>query len=217
MRESNNPLPGGALVAIAGTVVLCVALIGLAVYFSVKNSGSDQKQAAQSLADHMSKDKLDITTTPTWVPNYTNLPRTLETLKLPAAGSTLHHHVHLDLAIEGRSVQLPAQIGLATTAESPLHTHDASGVIHIESASPDFAPVLGEVFDVWGVYLSSTAIGGYSNAGTSTLTAYLNGKAYTGDPTQLPLHDHDEILLSYGTPDRLPTTIPASYTFPEGL
>jgi hypothetical protein len=44
---------------------------------------------------------------------------------------------------------------------SPLHTHDETGIIHTESASPE-PNTLGQFFIVWGVSLSDSCVGEYS-------------------------------------------------------
>jgi hypothetical protein len=46
---------------------------------------------------------------------------------------------------------------------SPIHTHDTSGIVHIES--PTVRPfTLGQFFDVWGVRFTSDCIGGDCNS-----------------------------------------------------
>jgi hypothetical protein len=212
--------PGFSVIAlIIAASVLCVGLIGLAVYFTVKSSNNDTANVPtdSSVASHLSQEKLSATLA-TWPPDTTYLASTINALNLPAAGPTiLHHHVHLDLLINGEVVAVPANIGLSQAAESPLHTHDASGIVHVESANETFDAFLGNVFDVWNVALSSTQIGGYKNEGDATLKVYVNGSLYSGDPRQIALEDHAEIFIAYGTPAQLPASIPSSYTFPAEL
>jgi hypothetical protein len=196
-----------------GAGVLCAALIALTIFLTLKN----QKNAPAPTADDslMAHTTLDVGSS--WSPNYSNLQTVMTALKLPPEGAILHHHVHLDMFIDGNPVSVPAQIGLSQSGAAPLHTHDDSGIIHVESASTTFAPVLGEVFDIWGVSLTSTNVGGYKVENDKKLSLYVNGQAYTGDPRKLPLNQHDEIYLFYGTDTQLPSAIPSSYTFPEGL
>ena len=55
---------------------------------------------------------------------------------LPAEGTALHIHQHLDLYVNGTKQVLPALIGIITSRQvvfSPLHTHDTSGINHVES------------------------------------------------------------------------------------
>jgi hypothetical protein len=138
---------------------------------------------------------------------------------LPAEGSTLHIHQHLDLYVNGAKQVVPAQIGIITSPQvvfSPLHTHDTSGIIHVESPTVR-SFTLGEFFDVWGVRSTRTCIGGYCTQGDKTLRVYVDGQLATGDPTTLELFAHEEIVVTYGTEAELPNPIPSSYTFPPGL
>src|SRR5947208_8019589 len=51
---------------------------------------------------------------------------------LSSEGMVEHIHVHLDVLADAQAVPVPANIGIdvAHRRISPLHTHDASGVIH---------------------------------------------------------------------------------------
>jgi hypothetical protein len=89
-----------------------------------------------------------------------------------------------------------------------LHTHDASGIVHIEAPKKrDFS--LGQFFGDWGVRLTPTCIGGYCKPKTQW-RMYLNGVPYAGDPSTLVLRKHQEIAFVIGTP---PKKIPATYRF----
>jgi hypothetical protein len=69
----------------------------------------------------------------------------------------LHIHQHLDVFDNGRRVTVPAGIGIGDTFISPLHTHDTSGVMHVES--PTIRPfTLAEFFGVWGVPLAHAKV-----------------------------------------------------------
>ena len=60
-----------------------------------------------------------------------------------------HIHAHLDIIINGQYFLVPAQIGIITDkCFYLLHTHDVTGIIHIESPiNRDFT--LGQFFDIW--------------------------------------------------------------------
>jgi hypothetical protein len=137
---------------------------------------------------------------------------------LPAEGNVLHIHQHLDIFNNGKHVTVPALIGIKvnkdnTPAFAELHTHDTTGVIHLESARAQ-AFSLGQFFGVWGVNLANNCVGGLC-APAQTCTAYVNGKQVPANVTlaQLVLEQHDEIALVYGTP---PKKIPSSYNWPQG-
>jgi hypothetical protein len=128
-------------------------------------------------------------------------------------------HQHLDLYVNGMKQVVPAQIGIITSPQvvfSPLHTHGTRGIIHVESPTVR-SFTLGEFFDVWGVRLTPTCVGGYCTQGDRTLPVYVDGQLARGDPTTLELSAHEEIVATYGTEAELPDPIPSSYTFPPGL
>ena len=197
-----------------GAGVLCAALIGLAIFFTVREQANEP---APSVSDSIMNHETLADANTSWSPNYANLASTLKALKLPAAGGALHNHIHMDIRVTGYTVQVPEKIGLGTDAESPLHTHDATGIVHVESASASFAPNLGEIFDIWGLSFSKDNIGGYKTHDDQKLLVYVNGKQYSGDPRLIPLSQHDQYLVFYGTDIQIPDVIPSSYTFPQGL
>ena len=105
-------------------------------------------------------------------------------------------------------------IGIDTQARviSPLHTHDASGVVHIENSVPaDFT--LGQFFTEWGVRLTSECIGGYCQPAVPWRVV-VNGQDWPGDPNTVVLHARDEIAFVIGTP---PSEVPATYAFRDGF
>lgn len=135
----------------------------------------------------------------------------------PMTADGAHFHSHLDIRVDGRSIPVPANIGIsaATGAMSELHTHDTSGIVHIESAANSDRYVLGQLFAEWGVRLTRTQIGGLTAAGDQTLTAFVDGKPYSGDPARIELTAHREVALTFGTAAERKNP-PRSYTFPSG-
>jgi hypothetical protein len=136
---------------------------------------------------------------------------------LGAEGTALHIHAHLDVIVNGQPVTVPAEVGIDDGAQqiSPLHTHDTTGVIHIESPTQaQFS--LGQFFSEWQVSLSGDHIGGLTTDATHQLRAYVNGRPVDGDPAAIVLHAHDEIAVVYGTAAQQ-VNAPSSYAFPAGL
>jgi hypothetical protein len=148
------------------------------------------------------------------------LGQRLPILGIPALteeGQALHTHQHLDVYVNGKHVPIPPGIGFDAQLRflSPLHTHDTSGVIHVES--PTVRPfTLGQVFGVWGVRFTKTCVGGYCTRGTNVVRVYVNGKQWLADPTTIRLWEHQEIVVAYGTTKQLPKPIPRAYRFPHG-
>jgi hypothetical protein len=112
---------------------------------------------------------------------------------------------------------VPAGIGIdPAVGYAPLHTHDPSGVIHVESPTVR-TYTLGQFFAVWGVRFTPSCLGGYCAAGGRQLRVYVNGRAYRGDPATLALTAHQELVVAFGTAAQLPSPIPSTYQFPAGL
>jgi hypothetical protein len=127
---------------------------------------------------------------------------------------TLHVHPHLAIFYRGTQVQVPQYIGAAPGPGGGclywIHTHDASGIIHVEA--PQLAPpggpayTLGMFFDIWGQPLSRNDVAGLKGP----VTAYLNGQKYDGELAAIPLKAHNLITLEVGSP----LVTPPVYTFP---
>ncbi|MDB5189530.1 MAG: hypothetical protein JWL82_487 [Parcubacteria group bacterium] len=190
------------------TVLGVVLILGGIFYFS---SGALPKGSLESV----------VSTEAPWPAETEHLRDRLVAINLPALaaeGQALHIHQHLDIYVHGVLVQVPSEIGIHTAAPafiSPIHVHDTSNIVHVESPIvKEFT--LGEFFNIWGVRLSPTCIGGYCTDATSTMNVYVNGVRYEGDPTALKLESHQEIVITYGTDAELPKPIPSSFTFPEG-
>jgi hypothetical protein len=133
-------------------------------------------------------------------------------------GSAVHIHAHLDVIVNGNPVQVPADIGVDDARQkiSPLHSHDTTGVIHIESPNKNDTFTLGQFFAEWRVSLAADHIGGLTADDTHHLKAYINGTPRAGDPAGIVLTAHDEIALVYGT-DAQQTNVPSTYHWTNGL
>jgi hypothetical protein len=176
------------------------ALVGVAVLALTSGNGGRRSDTG-SLAGMM-------TGSQPWPSNTADLAGRLGALSLPPVGGAIHIHSHLDISIDGAPVSLPADIGISPAAESPLHTHDATGVIHLESADANATFTLGEFFDVWGLKLTPTCIGGYCDSGGKTVRVFVGGRAYQGDPRSIVLKDHEEIVVAYGSQSQVPDPLP---------
>ncbi len=203
-----------ALVSAFGAVAL-LAAVGVVALFGPQRSGA---AAAPPPAGALPG---ALTGASPWPANTGRLRVRLQALGLPALGregTALHIHQHLDVFVHGRRVSVPAGIGIAAAQGfiSPLHTHDASGIVHVESPQVRTF-TLGQLFGVWGVRLTRRCLGGYCASGADRLRVYTDGRPYTGDPRVLPLAPHAEIVVAFGTRMQLPRPLPSSYAFPAGL
>ncbi len=156
------------------------------------------------------------TTKAPWAPEYGHLSDRLAPLGLDALtqeGAAEHIHSHLDVFVLGKHLVVPARIGINDNAYiTEVHTHDTSGVIHVESPSRQTF-VLGQFFGAWGVRLTSECLGGYCGAKRNRLQVFVNGKPTSTPPWQIPLRAHEEIAVVFG---KLASAIPSVYNFPAG-
>jgi len=97
---------------------------------------------------------------------------------LAAEDLTVQCHAHLDVIVDGRTHE-PGQPGIAA-----LHTHDTSGVLHVESPTdPQFT--LGQLFAEWNVALAAGQLGGYHQDAGTSVRVFVDGQQLTTDPAGL--------------------------------
>jgi hypothetical protein len=200
-------------------LLLIVIGIGLAalvigvVIWTGGNGSPTPSSAAVTLPDPATLQGV-MRSAPPWGPNLQDTNARLAELHLPSLSETiLHHHVQLDIFVDGQQVVVPATIGYSPELQvfSPLHTHDDTGLVHVESADPNFQPVLGQFMDVWGVYMTDTCLGDACGSGDRQLRVYVNGDLYAGDPALIPLTDTLVVVVTFGTKDQLPDPIPSAF------
>jgi hypothetical protein len=193
-------------------VVAVLAIVGIVLGVVLSSRGSSSASSAAPIP-WSSIPGLQ-TGAPPWDSSSAVLPDRLSTLNLDALGAegeVLHIHQHLDVYVNGKKVTVPALIGIDQQAQflTQLHTHDTTGIVHVESPTKRSFR-LGEFFGEWGVRLTASCIGSYCGK----LHWWVNGVKMTGDPAQLTLKPHQEIVIASGKP---PFPVPSSYKFPAGL
>jgi len=203
-----------------GIALVAVIIVGVVVYLIVSNNSQTSTPNAQpgqltGLNDGP----------PPWPAEINGLYQRLQAIGLPpqaVEGQGLHSDQHLDIYVDGQPVQIPQSIGIPpgykadpgttpTDFISILHTHDTSGIVHVEAPSVT-QYTLGEFFDVWGVKFTPQCLGSLCETKNKKIEVYVNGKLQTGDPTKVafslePLSQ--EIVLTYGTKAEVPNPIPS--------
>lgn len=203
----------------AGLVVIIAALIGV---FILGGGSTKETSPKPPIPTKASADGLPglLTTAGPWDANTSKLKERLDAIGLPALSQealAFHIHQHLEMYIHGHPVAVPANVGINSQAGfiSIFHTHETSGVLHVESPEQtDFT--LGQFYDEWGVRFSQTCLGGNCADASNKLIVFANGKPVTGDPRQYKLKAHDEIVVAFGADAELPNPISATYAFSKG-
>jgi hypothetical protein len=116
-----------------------------------------------------------------------------------------HIHAHLSIYIDGKAVPLPAQVGITNTCFYWLHTHDTSGVIHMEA--PQVVTLrLGTFLKMWRDQFPQLQ---YPTQLSSTTgwKIYIDGEPYNGNFNTIQLKSHELITLAYNTPNVVPDTV----------
>ncbi len=106
-----------------------------------------------------------------------------------------HIHSYLVIIINGEPITIPANIGITETCIRPVHTHDSSGMIHVESPV-SYPYTLHDFFLVWGFPFDSTHIMSYQVDSTHTLSMTVNGVA-NAQYQNYVMHDQDRIVITY--------------------
>jgi hypothetical protein len=230
-RIARRVVPFVAIVLAAG-VTLAVAACGGSNGDSGSSAETTTAAPAASVAYKAGRAPTPRRGAPPWRAPRDPLRRTrLAGLRAERAEQLAYHvHAHLDVFVNGRDVVVPAGIGInikdpgvkrsvgpsggpayggiqlcRRPCISPLHTHDQTGVLHTESATPT-PNRLGQFFTEWGVRLNRSCVGGYCRP-RAPVAIFVDGRRFTGDPRSIGLADHREIAIVIGTP---PPSIPES-------
>ena len=177
----------------------------------------------------------------------------MNTGMLPPNGTGYHVHTFVGIYFNGKEVALPDGLGFAnpqgdgtfsgisnwtqyaTMCYYEMHTHDASGLIHVESAN---APVgfqhgakytLGDFLAVWGITISPANFGPLNGL----VTVYTSGQfarggpgthgeigsnnysLYVGDPNAIGMYSHEVIWVLVGTGNPTGSSLPNVNFFTE--
>jgi hypothetical protein len=205
-RRRRLMLGGGAVLAAAAVVAIVVVVI------SGGGGGGDNGNASAKSPDSGAQAGVQVSKAP-WKPEYNFLAQRLGALNFPEQ-SDVGYHVHdaLFIYVNGKQITIPANFGIDPQGRflAPIHTHDTTGVIHLESTEP-YPFTLGQMFDIWGVKFTDNQLGAYVAGNGNVLQVYVNGKQVS-DPVNFKLKAHDIIVVGYGKPGSFPTQKSFSWT-----
>jgi hypothetical protein len=135
-----------------------------------------------------------------------------------------HHHILLTIYIDGQQVSVPAGVGLAGSASAPtcyywLHTHDTSGIIHIEAPQGGNYSLQNFLL-IWQSFANTSSTITYPSqlASSAGWTVYINGKQVNEDFSHIDISSnaawHELITIMYNSPNAKPVT---TYSWQTGL
>lgn len=189
-----------------GIIIVCLVIVGaVAVLLFTKGNTTTEEKLKNQPGDF------------SHVPSDEELQAGLANASLSALsteGTVMHIHQHLDMIINGQKIVVPADIGIGSTFISPIHTHDTSGILHVEAPEvKDFT--LGQFFKEWGIKLDNSCVSTFCSDDSHKLVVAVNGQPVS-DGSGYVLKAHDEIEIWYGNSSENPSFI-QSYTFEGGL
>jgi hypothetical protein len=170
--------------ALAVLVIAAVALVVLA------RGGEEPAVAGTTVAGRE--------TPPPWTADYTNLAQRARTRGIPEPRKeTFHQHALVRIYQDGLLVPLAGFMGLDRKRKvyAGLHTHDSSGVLHLEADKP-FPATLGDMFAMWNVAFGPDRMGSLTNGDGRTLRVYVNGKRIE-DPAAYAIQKDDVIVIAF--------------------
>ena len=128
----------------------------------------------------------------------------------PLEGTVFHIHAHLDMFVDSKSVTIPAGIGIKQNeCLYWLHTHNTSGVIHIESPTV-MTFTLAQFIQVWDNTPGISPKFEELTHNDKNLKVFVNGIEVKDSFDKIKLSAHDEIVIVSGS---TPPTLPSSYEF----
>lgn len=108
---------------------------------------------------------------------------------------SFHIHPHLEIIINGEKQTIPANIGIDSICMRPVHTHDSTGMIHIEwKRKRDFT--LEEFFRVWGKTFNQSQILDFKVDENHEIIMSVNGER-SEEYEELIMRDRDKISIIY--------------------
>ncbi len=158
----------------------------------------------------------------------------------PTMSNNYHIHVFVGIYVNGAQYAVPDTIGMYLAKNEnngftnraqcyyDIHTHDASGIVHVESPDPNHVKIRKpiftskQLFDEWGITVDANDFGpfhgplqvitsgqvyrGGPGNGTVLRSTY---QPWTGDPNAIPLYSHEVLFFEVGPnyPSILPNII----------
>lgn len=121
-----------------------------------------------------------------------------------------HVHTHLTILDGDEPVTVPGNVGHSDAQRfaAQLHTHDTSGIVHVESPTRETF-TLGQFFDEWDVRLDAWHVGGLRGQ----LTVWVDGHRYLGNPRSIALEDRRQVVLAVTTIGEVPH-LPKPFDWP---
>ncbi|GEM_PF-5245172 len=109
-------------------------------------------------------------------------------------GSKGHYHAKISITQDNEPITIPARIGIVKQCIHPIHTHDTSGIIHIDY--PTYKEFnLGDFFDMMGYVFDDQQIGSIKKSDRYSFKILVNGREARANYRNVTIHKDDSIQL----------------------
>jgi len=178
-RRARTPL--------AATTFLVACLV-----IAVANTGSADEPIAHTMADvPTGTEEID----PTTKEEVLDQIERSELYVLDVENIDVHIHVQFVVQVNGVNQVIPQTgVDFDTLTAAPIHTHDTSGILHIENdtSNPE-VPTVADFLEVWvGTSSEAGLCNAFLGKTSCSVTAIRNGQFFALDD---PLRDVDTVIL----------------------
>ena len=105
----------------------------------------------------------------------------------------------LKILQDGKTIKIPSNLGITSRCMHPLHTHDETGLIHMEYPR-NVKYTLGDFFDLMGVVLKDDQVGSLRVLDDYSITIMKNNQKIMHGYYKILLKDHDKITITIISP-----------------
>lgn len=128
-------------------------------------------------------------------------------------GLSMHIHPHLKIIVDGAERPIPSNVGVSGDCLRPMHTHDGSGLIHIESYRVrDFT--IANFFTIWQESYTAETFMDVQLTGKQILVFVDGQPANTGSHTVMRDRTSYAIVVGGSTETLI---APPVYVFPSNI
>ncbi len=110
----------------------------------------------------------------------------------------IHWHPQLDITIKGEKQEIPANLGIGVAGHKPVHTHDSTGVLHLEMQGlvRKDDTKLGVFFKILDKQFTSSCVYDKCNGADGTVKMFVNGQE-NNEFENYQMKDKDKIEIRY--------------------
>ncbi len=108
--------------------------------------------------------------------------------------NNMHYHFYLEILQENEKIPLPSNVGVYENCIHPIHTHDASGLVHVDYPEKIHF-TLGDFFDMQGIIFHDRQIGSIKTFDGYKIIVRVGDKNREKDYRNILLEDKKDIKI----------------------